>query len=58
MHDPVRLFFNPEWPLPGMLCLVDKPVPAALAEDQGELLINLLLQFFWIRLLNLIEDLF
>jgi hypothetical protein len=56
MDEAIRIFPDPEGTLPGMFGLLYKPVPAAFAEKEGELLVNILFQFLWIRMLDLVKD--
>jgi len=56
VNGAVRILWDPERPLPGMLGFFNKPVPTTLAKKQGELFVNLLLQFLWVGFPDLLEQ--
>jgi len=56
MNHSIGTLPDPKGPFPGMLNFVHEPISTTLTDEQGELLINLLLQFLWIRFLNLIHE--
>ena len=57
VFDTIRIFWDPERPLPRVPGLFNKPVSAALAQEQGKLLVNLLLQILWIGFPDLVKHL-
>jgi len=48
MDEATWIFPDPEGAFPGMLCFIDKTIPATLAEKEGELFVNVLFQFLGI----------
>ena len=57
MDDSAGVHGDGKRSFPGMLNLMNKPVPATLTENQGDLFVNLLLEILRIRLLNLLHQL-
>ena len=56
MERLVRIPLSEKRPFPGMLHLIDKSIPAALAKQKGELLVDFLLEFLRIRSACLIQQ--
>jgi hypothetical protein len=58
MEEPSRSLGDSKRPFPRMLCLVHETITAAFTEEKAVLLVDLLLQLFWICVLHLPDQTF
>jgi len=56
MENGVRIGSNSKGTLPRMANLIDQPIAAALAHNQGHLFVHIFLQLLGVRLFDFIEQ--
>jgi hypothetical protein len=56
MDETIGIFPDPEGTSPGILCLINKAIPATLAQKESKLFVNVLFQFLGICMFDLIQE--
>jgi len=56
MENGVGIGSNPKRTFPGVPNLIHQPIAAALAHNQGHLLVHIFLQFLGVRLFDFLEQ--